>query len=129
VSLNPKRAAFVREYLIDLNASAAARRAGYSPRTSDRTGYDLLRNPEVAAAVQAAVEQRAQTTQVNAEMVVTGLQAIAEGGTSESARVRAYELLGKHIGMFTDRSEVTLKSDILVDLVELPHAHATSDSS
>jgi len=128
VTLSPKRAAFVREYLIDLNASAAARRAGYSARTSDRTGYDLLRNPEIQAAVQTALQERAQTTQVTAEMVIDGLRGIAEGEGPDAPRVRAYELLGKHIGMFTERQEITMKSDIVVDLVELPQAHAPSAS-
>ena len=125
MSLNPKRAAFVREYLIDLNATQAAIRAGYSERTARQQGTRLLSDASIQSAVQTAVEQRARTTQVTAEMVVTGLQAIAEGGTSESARVRAYELLGKHLGMFTERSEVTFKQDILVELLDLPDASAT----
>jgi len=125
VALNPKRAAFVREYLIDLNATQAATRAGYSEKTARQQGTRLLSDASIQSAVQTAVEQRARTTQVTAEMVVTGLQAIAEGGTSESARVRAYELLGKHLGMFTERSEVTFKQDILVELLDLPDASAT----
>ena len=128
MALNAKRAAFVREYLVDLNASGAARRAGYSARTSDRTGYDLLRNPEIQAAVQTALQERAQTTQVTADMVIDGLRGIAEGEGPDAPRVRAYELLGKHIGMFTERQEITMKSDIVVDLVELPQAHAPSAS-
>ena len=107
VALTPKRAAFVREYLIDLNASAAARRAGYSAKTSDRTGYDLLRIPEITEAIRAAQQDRAQDTRVSAQMVLEGLRGIAEGEGPESARVRAYELLGKHIGMFADKHEHT----------------------
>ena len=108
MALSLKRAAFVREYLIDLNATAAARRAGYSARTADRTGYDLLRNPEIAAAVQTAVEERAQKAAVTAEWVIERLRIEAEGqgpDTSASARTRAAELLGKHLGMFIDRTE------------------------
>jgi phage terminase small subunit len=105
VALNDKRAAFVREYLIDLNAAAAARRAGYSAKTADRTGYDLLRIPEVAAAVEAGKAERAERASLSAEMVIDGLRSIAQGEASDSARVRAYELLGKHLGMFTDKTE------------------------
>jgi phage terminase small subunit len=125
VSLNPKRAAFVREYLIDLNATQAAIRAGYSERTARAQGHRLLTDADIGEAIHKGKAERAERTQVTAEMVVTGLQAIAEGGTSESARVRAYELLGKHIGMFTERSEVTLKQDILVELLDLPDASPT----
>lgn len=105
MALTPKRAAFVREYLIDLNASAAARRAGYSARTANRAGHELLSNPDIAAAVQQAQEERAQSTGLSAQMVLQGLRGIAEGEASDSARVRAYELLGKHLGMFTERVE------------------------
>ena len=106
--MNDKRRAFVREYLIDLNASAAARRAGYSARTSDRTGYDLLRNPEVEAAIQTALKERAEKAAVTAEWVLERLRIEAEGlgpDTTASARIRASELLGKHLGILTDKTE------------------------
>src|SRR5262245_12571738 len=49
--LNPKQARFVAEYLVDLNATQAAIRAGYSPKTAASQAHDLLRKPEIAAAV------------------------------------------------------------------------------
>jgi Phage terminase, small subunit len=45
--LNEKQQAFIREYAIDKNASAAARRAGYSPRTAGVQGHKLLKNPKI----------------------------------------------------------------------------------
>ena len=54
--LTPKQAAFVAEYLISLNASEAARKAGYSPKTAAETGYENLRKPHIAAAIQKAME-------------------------------------------------------------------------
>jgi phage terminase small subunit len=109
-ALTPKRAAFVREYLIDLNASAAARRAGYAPRTANRTGSELLSNPDIQTQLQAALKERAEKAAVSAEWVLERLRIEAEGSgpdTSPAARVRAAELLGKHIGMFTERLEHT----------------------
>ena len=103
--LAPKRAAFVREYLIDLNATQAAKRAGYSDRTAYSQGQRLLKDAEIQAAVETAQANRAQSTGISAQMVLEGLRGIAEGEASDSARVRAYELLGKHLGMFTDRVE------------------------
>jgi phage terminase small subunit len=108
MALTPKQAAFVNEYLIDLNASAAARRAGYSPRTSDRTGYELLRKPEIHTAVQQAQQERAKATHITAEMVLERLRIEAEGqgpDTTSAARIRAAELLGRHIGILTDKTE------------------------
>lgn len=50
--MNEKQKAFVREYLIDLNASQAAIRAGYSKRSAGAQAHDLLKNPEVSRAIE-----------------------------------------------------------------------------
>ena len=105
MALTPKRAAFVREYLIDLNATQAAIRAGYTERSARVTGTRLLADAAIRAEVEAAQQERAKDTRISAQMVLEGLRGIAEGEASDSARVRAYELLGKHLGMFTDRVE------------------------
>lgn len=52
--LTPKQAMFVKEYLIDLNATQAAIRAGYSARTADRIGPELLGKTSIAEAIQKA---------------------------------------------------------------------------
>lgn len=75
--LTPKKRQFALEYLVDLNAAAAARRAGYSPKTSDRTGYDLLCDPEVAELIRVAQEERVRRTQITADMVVREIARIA----------------------------------------------------
>lgn len=121
MSLTPKQAAFVREYLIDLNATQAAIRAGYSERTAHTTGHENLRKPEVAAAVQEAMRERAESTAVTAEMVLERLRTEAEGlgpDTSASARIRASELLGKHLGMFTDKIETSGRQRIEVVYID-----------
>jgi phage terminase small subunit len=105
VALNPKRAAFVREYLIDLNATQAAIRAGYSPKTARAQGCRLLTDADLAAAVQEAQATRAERALVTAEDVIKGLRREAEGADSASARVAAWAHLGKHLGMFTERVE------------------------
>jgi len=53
-NLNPKQAAFVREYIVGGNATQAARRAGYSEKTAHVQGSALIRNPKVKAAIQEA---------------------------------------------------------------------------
>lgn len=67
--LTPRRARFVEEYLVDLNATRAAVRAGYSPGVADREGYRLLRNAEVAAAIQAARAVRSSALILDAQKV------------------------------------------------------------
>lgn len=75
--INPKQAEFVRQYLVDLNATRAAIRAGYSARTAESQGARLLRNAKVSVAIQAAIEARATKTEVTAERVVRELASIA----------------------------------------------------
>ena len=77
--MTPKQRRFVEEYLVDLNASQAAKRAGYAARSAKNHGYRLLKNPAVAAAVAKAQTRRAARTQVSADRVVTELAKVAFG--------------------------------------------------
>jgi hypothetical protein len=63
----------------DLNATYAAKRAGYAPRSASTTGYRLLQRPAVAAAVAKAQRKRAARTRVSADRVVTELAKVAFG--------------------------------------------------
>lgn len=71
--LTPKQQRFVDEYLVDLNASAAARRAGYSERTANRMASENLSKPDISAAIAAAVAERSKRTQVDADWVLKRL--------------------------------------------------------
>jgi phage terminase small subunit len=71
--LTPKQAAFVREYLLDLNATQAAIRAGYSERTAEKIGSENIRKPDVRAAIDACLAGRAERTQINADWVLQRL--------------------------------------------------------
>ena len=68
--LTDKQKRFVAEYLIDLNATAAARRAGYSAKTADRIGPELLGKTCVSQAIQEAIKQREQRTEITQDMVI-----------------------------------------------------------
>jgi phage terminase small subunit len=68
--LNPKQRAFALEYLVDLNATQAAIRAGYKKEAANRAGWRLLRLPQVAAAIAAATAARAARTRVSADRVI-----------------------------------------------------------
>lgn len=71
--MTPRQEAFVREYLVDLNATQAAIRAGYSARTAASQGERLLRNVEIQAAITDALAQRAERTKIDADWVLTRL--------------------------------------------------------
>jgi phage terminase small subunit len=156
--LTPKQQRFVEEYLLDLNASQAALRAGYSADTAGASGHECLKKPKVAEAIRVALEDRKNRSQVNADDVISELKTLALSDigdildfSGETLRVRpacdipgrarrsissvkvkryteghgdaarevemiefklwdklsALEKLGKHIGMFKEKIELT----------------------
>lgn len=99
----PKQAAFITEYLVDKNATQAAIRAGYSPRTAAAIGEENLRKPDIRAAIDDALQRLAEATMTESEWVRRRLREEAtEFGpdASHSARVRALEILAKLNGDF-----------------------------
>ena len=76
MALTAKQRRFVEEYLVDLNATQAATRAGYSSRTAASQGERLLRNVEVAQAIHAALAKRSERTQIDADYVLCRLAEI-----------------------------------------------------
>ncbi|WP_347271646.1 terminase small subunit [Rhizorhabdus histidinilytica] len=73
--MTPKQRAFVLEYLVDLNATQAAIRAGYSAKTADQQGSRLLANVKVAEAISAAQLARSEKTKIDADWVLARLAA------------------------------------------------------
>lgn len=118
--LNDKQAAFVREYLVDFNATQAAIRAGYSKRTAGSQAHDLLKKPEIQAALSEGQKRLAEVTETEAEWVRRRLKEEATDYTefaSHSARIRALELLGKINGIF--ELDNTQKTPLLVGEIRL----------
>lgn len=86
--LNERQARFVAEYLVDLNATQAAIRAGYSQRTAYRTGADNLKKPQIAEAIREAMEDREARTNISQDRVLRELAAIAFADPADYQRVR-----------------------------------------
>ena len=154
--LTEKQQRFVEEYLIDLNATQAAIRAGYSAKTADVQGSRMLGNAKVQQAVAEAMAARSKRTGVNQDRVVLELAKLAFvkmtdvvdsqgrikntatdddlsciesikykesdnefGGSVErevkiSSKLKALELLGKHLGMWNDKLDVNIASPIVI---------------
>lgn len=111
--MTPKQKLFCKEYLVDLNATQAAIRAGYSARTANRIAQENLTKPDISEAIQKAMAERSEKIGLTQVMVIDGLlkEARNEGkGSSHAARVQAWTALAKHLGMFNDKSEVPGKS-------------------
>lgn len=136
--LTDKQTAFVREYLVDLNATQAATRAGYSERTASRIGPELLGKPCVREAIEKAQVKRAQRVEVTQDYVINNLVEIVERTmqrapvtnrkgeqvTDEEGRNvwcfdakaanKALELLGKHLGVFTDKVQTEVSGGLSI---------------
>ncbi|AVZ03938.1 terminase small subunit [Acinetobacter pittii] len=72
-NLTPKQQRFVEEYLIDLNATQAAIRAGYSEKTANEIGAENLAKPSIAKAIQDALKERSERVQIDADYVLKRL--------------------------------------------------------
>lgn len=81
--LTAKEAAFVREYLIDLNATQAAIRAGYSAKTANVQAVEIMARPLVKAAIGSAMAARSEETKIDAEWVLRRLAAEAEADVAD----------------------------------------------
>lgn len=93
--MTKKQKRFCEEYLIDLNATQAAIRAGYSPDTAGAIGAENLTKPEIQRAVARAMAERSRRTGVNAERVVLELAKVAF----------------VNVGNIIDATDATLKED------------------
>ena len=106
--MTPRQQRFIDEYLLDLNATQAAVRAGYSPRTANEQSARLLANASIAAAVQSAQQSRSDRVQITQDDVLRGLRreaTLTGEGSSHAAGVSAWGLIGKHLGMFVERRQ------------------------
>ncbi len=154
--LTDKQRRFVDEYLIDLNGTQAAIRAGYSAKTANEQASRMLANVSIQQAISEAMAERSKRTGVNQDRIVLELARIAflkmtdvvdsEGRIKENAseddlaciesikykhsdtetgssterevktasKLKAMELLGKHLGMWNDRLDVNVVRPIVI---------------
>ena len=123
--MNIRQEMFVREYLVDLCGAAAARRAGYSPKGAKSRASRLLRDPEIKEAVEAAMEERVRRIEIKQDEVIRELKTVAMAAASDEngaavklgSKLRALELLGKHLGIFEGKQNQGLaRVEIMEDV-------------
>lgn len=132
--LTEKQKRFAEEYLIDLNATQAATRAGYSPKTAYSIGEQNLRKLEVRAYIDARLAEIRSEKTADAQEVLEYLTAVMRGGETEETlrlagdgvqevteiavsakeRLKAAELIGRRFGMFTDKAQVSLAAPVQI---------------
>lgn len=110
MTLSDRQARFVDEYLVDANGTRSAIAAGYAKSGAHVAAARLLRNDKVREAIAEGRRKMSKRVEITQDMVLEGLLEEARfrgDGSSHSARVKALETLGKAIGMFTVRHELT----------------------
>ncbi len=154
--MTEKQQRFVDEYLIDLNATQAAIRAGYSVKTANEQGAQNLAKVSIQQAIAEQMADRSRRTGVNQDRIVLELARIAfakitdivdsegkikstatdddlaciesvkyKGSESEtsssverevklSSKLKALELLGKHLGMWNDKLDVNVSIPVVI---------------
>lgn len=136
--LSEKQRLFIKEYLVDLNATQAAIRAGYSAKTAYRQGADLLQKTSIREAIEKAQAERSQRVEVTQDYVVSNLVEIVERSMQRApvtnrkgeqikdskgrnvwcfdakAANKALELLGKHLGLFSDRVQTEVSGGLSI---------------
>lgn len=109
--MSPKGARFVQEYLKDLDSRAAAVRAGFSEKTAAQAGSRLVN--ELSVEIAGAMAKRAVRVEVTQDEVIKELSHMAFAKLADpmewGPKIRALELLGKHLGMFSERTDITLR--------------------
>ena len=139
-NLTPKQQRFVEEYLIDLNATQAAIRSGYSEKTAKSVGHENLTKPDIQKAIEEAHNTRTERTEITQDYVLTNIQKVIERCMQvqqvdncltqtedgelaqafmfkEQGALKGLELLGKHLGMFKDKIEHTGKDGKPIETV------------
>ncbi len=98
----PKQKRFCEEYLVDLNATQAAIRTGYSKKTAYSIGQENLQKHQIRRYIRTSMEWRSLRTQVTADRVLEELAkiAFAEKGMKTGYKLKALGMLAKHVSIF-----------------------------
>ena len=112
--LTTKQKLFVEYYLANPNATDAARKAGYkgNDKTLKQVGSENLAKPYIAE----LLGERVEKAIITADEVLNGIKEIALTGDRDGDRLKAFELLGKHLKLFTEKTEITGKDGGAIDL-------------
>lgn len=137
MALTAKQQKFADEYLIDLNATQAAIRAGYSERTARQIGQQNLSKLDIQKYLTEQMQHRQSATIASADEVLEYLTSVLRGTPQETSivdeggvatveiipstkeRLRSAELLGKRYGLYTDKVDTTVHTTMDSELAEL----------
>lgn len=124
--MTPKQKQFVQEYLVDLNATQAAIRAGYKGKNVRVAAAKNMARADIQAAIAEGMEERSKRVEITQDEVLLELKQIALAPASDAKdsnlryanKIRALELLGKHMGIITERVSIGSIDPVVVQEVE-----------
>ena len=121
--LSAKQILFCQEYLIDMNATQACIRAGYSKGSANGQGARMLSNASVKAYVKELIDKRADKLDITADKILGEITKVAyidineESEVKPSDKLKALDMLGKHVGLYErdneqSKTKVEVKSGV-----------------
>lgn len=126
VKLTAKQEMFCKEYLIDLNATQAAIRAGYSEKTAFTIGHENLTKPYIQDRIQELKADRENRLEINADWVLSQAVKIHEKCLTEekydiSNALKALDTVGKHVNIqaFKEKADVEQNVNLNISNAEL----------
>lgn len=131
--LNEKQKAFCEHYVKSLNATEAAKLAGYSEKTAYAMGAENLRKPQIKQYIDEILEKMQSERIADATEVLQYLTDVMRGnikdqfdfGASIQDRTRAAELLGKRYRLFVDKQEISGKVEAVTILNDIPRPNGS----
>lgn len=136
--MTPKQISFVQEFIVDLNATQAAIRAGYSKKTARAIGARLLTKVDIQRRIQQLMDERAERVKRTADDVLKDIHKVKDACMAEAfdqqgnagmvdpkAALKALELEGRHLKMFTDKLEVEVGDSLAARLERVRASRAS----
>ena len=115
--LTEKQKRFCEEYLIDLNATQSYLRAGYKAKSNEIArveSHKLLTKPNIQQYIEELRAEQSKRTEITADKVLEEIGSVAfcDAKIQGRDKVKALELLGQHLGMFTEKVAITKEEEI-----------------
>ena len=129
--LNDKQKMFCKEYIIDLNATQAAIRAGYSKKSARIQASKMLTKGNISTYMNGLLEKKSDKLNITAEYVLGNIKSIGEkcmaADDKENPALKAQELLGRHIKLFGEDATDTSRPIVIMPTIKMGDKEITFD--
>jgi len=120
MKLTPKQKKFCNEYLIDLNATQAAIRSGYSKKTARSIASEHLTKPNIQEYIKSKQDKLEAKTEITLENIVKAIYGISLDAEANGDRLKANDMLMKHLGGYTADNKIDVAAHITRTIIVNP---------